>query len=1091
MTDTKKSRDDDYLGYGVYADTLWARIETALDKDADGKAELGDDPLVVGIFGEWGAGKSKLLDLVLQRAKDLAKQREFNRSHYDAGYGLTVPVYFQPWKYEHEPHLLVPLVLHILAALNETLKRGQTPYEGATEKAGAAWKKVMGALPSVVSGFEKLLDGAEDALGIPEPTGAGIAVAFAAKLASLRDKPKEVEPVVKKSLRYHGDGRFYYEIHEHLKHVTRPKKHAPIRNGVKIDADIRINFVVFIDDLDRCLPEKAVSTLEMIKTIFNVDSFAFVLALDEEVVERGIGHRYRDYSFKGKKPEMPITGFEYLEKIVHLPFRLPAITAEQAEKFIREYEGRLEPDANRRWFSPAESPQPLKAIDDEAHNHLTRSGRNFDLMPLVLSSFHAYVPRKLIRLVELMHQTASVADARDRPLLRTLGSFPDPRVVLTFVLIQLFQPELFRLLRRRYDALSQLISGYATKADASSSEPPKKPLFTLSDVSDIDLWAWVGEGSKIRCASDASAANDDVTDPIGRIQAIADPDNRARAQQVRLPLVEHLVEFRSTQRHAFDVMRLLHSLHREMGVQALEIEAKRYFSLLGKVDELPTIYAQSDTVLGTATASGTIQVSIAENAGSVSAIATVEERMTDARPIQPVRDVAQLFADWRSDQQPVQANLAGNNNLQAGFVLAQVDSLMLLGLAQVWLGEDATLRSRQILLRGLQYLAPFIARDYSPEFWNLVKDALPEAEQDFSKEITDLAMLKRRELWADVRSTLGADDRFDRTTRFSEVKSDDQVKAPGTKLYLFRGDSKPSGSNPQDEPIPGFFRVKQLDQFVTTFHIEDATARPTVLEDFFVSRTLTTVDQYAAFIEDGGYDCNKNDFWDDQAKAWLNGESVFIKVGHDSNSVDVKFNEPRDCPFFWTVQRTHGSRAVYGVNWFEARAYARWLDKKLRDRIVSKFPPENKNRSYRIALPTSAQRERVARAATENSADGRDFPWGSLALESGLRANIRGSNIGRASVVGLFPANILGVFDLAGNLAEWQANRFDADQKDANVSFPKKKSFEPKDRIAILGGNWEAPASSARTSARDRQPPGIASNTVGFRLVLTQTGIRA
>lgn len=48
--------DDDPLGYDTYARTLWERIEQALNRDQGGK-KLGDDPLVVGIFGELGGGK--------------------------------------------------------------------------------------------------------------------------------------------------------------------------------------------------------------------------------------------------------------------------------------------------------------------------------------------------------------------------------------------------------------------------------------------------------------------------------------------------------------------------------------------------------------------------------------------------------------------------------------------------------------------------------------------------------------------------------------------------------------------------------------------------------------------------------------------------------------------------------------------------------------------------------------------------------------------------------------------------------------------------------------------------------------------------
>ena len=59
------NQNKDPLGYDLYAQTLWARIQTALNKDQGGQP-LGDDPLVVGIFGEWGAGKSYLLNRMLK-----------------------------------------------------------------------------------------------------------------------------------------------------------------------------------------------------------------------------------------------------------------------------------------------------------------------------------------------------------------------------------------------------------------------------------------------------------------------------------------------------------------------------------------------------------------------------------------------------------------------------------------------------------------------------------------------------------------------------------------------------------------------------------------------------------------------------------------------------------------------------------------------------------------------------------------------------------------------------------------------------------------------------------------------------------------
>ena len=81
---------------------------------------------------------------------------------------------------------------------------------------------------------------------------------------------------------------------------------------------------------DAC-PRKAIELLESIKLFLDIKGCAFVLAVDDEVVERGITHRYRDYIFQSKKEQLdadfrpPISGAEYLEKIIHLPVRLPAM----------------------------------------------------------------------------------------------------------------------------------------------------------------------------------------------------------------------------------------------------------------------------------------------------------------------------------------------------------------------------------------------------------------------------------------------------------------------------------------------------------------------------------------------------------------------------------------------------------------------------------------------------------------------------------------------------------------------------------------------------------------------------------------------
>ncbi|MBN1429772.1 MAG: SUMF1/EgtB/PvdO family nonheme iron enzyme, partial [Anaerolineae bacterium] len=94
--------------------------------------------------------------------------------------------------------------------------------------------------------------------------------------------------------------------------------------------------VLFIDDLDRCLPEKAIEVLEAIKLFLDVPRCAFFVAIDRQVIIEGVRVRYRDFD-----QHSPISGSEYIEKIIQLPFQLPPLKDEQVEEFICALDPRL------------------------------------------------------------------------------------------------------------------------------------------------------------------------------------------------------------------------------------------------------------------------------------------------------------------------------------------------------------------------------------------------------------------------------------------------------------------------------------------------------------------------------------------------------------------------------------------------------------------------------------------------------------------------------------------------------------------------------------------------------------------------------
>jgi len=86
--------------------------------------------------------------------------------------------------------------------------------------------------------------------------------------------------------------------------------------------------VVLVDDLDRCLPETVVATLEAVKLFLSVPKMAFVLAADRRTVSLAIASQYEP------SPQASEMGRQYLEKIVQIPVRVPALGRAEAETYL-------------------------------------------------------------------------------------------------------------------------------------------------------------------------------------------------------------------------------------------------------------------------------------------------------------------------------------------------------------------------------------------------------------------------------------------------------------------------------------------------------------------------------------------------------------------------------------------------------------------------------------------------------------------------------------------------------------------------------------------------------------------------------------
>jgi gamma-glutamyl hercynylcysteine S-oxide synthase len=208
------------------------------------------------------------------------------------------------------------------------------------------------------------------------------------------------------------------------------------------------------------------------------------------------------------------------------------------------------------------------------------------------------------------------------------------------------------------------------------------------------------------------------------------------------------------------------------------------------------------------------------------------------------------------------------------------------------------------------------------------------------------------------------------------------------------------------------------------------------LPDYAIDRYPVTNREFAAFIEDGGY--QRRELWDPEGWLWAHWG------GH--RGPFWWWGDPEGSPAPFPAGPDHPDHPVVGVTWYEADAYARWSGKR---------------------LPTEAEWEKAARGT-----DARRFPWGDDFDPA--RANTREGGIGTLEPVGARPGgeSPFGVLDLAGNCFEWCADWYEpgAYATDALASTegqaPAMAETRGRRRKVCRGGAYDYPADGARCAHR-------------------------
>lgn len=97
--------------------------------------------------------------------------------------------------------------------------------------------------------------------------------------------------------------------------------------------------VLYIDDLDRCPPNKVVEVLEAVQLLVKTSLFIVVLAIDDRYIARALEEVYKGVLKRRGEP----SGIDYLEKIIQIPYRMRPISASQLKSYL-EFQMKVEED---------------------------------------------------------------------------------------------------------------------------------------------------------------------------------------------------------------------------------------------------------------------------------------------------------------------------------------------------------------------------------------------------------------------------------------------------------------------------------------------------------------------------------------------------------------------------------------------------------------------------------------------------------------------------------------------------------------------------------------------------------------------------
>ncbi len=297
---------------------MWNDVETTSDllnfsvlakTAAELIRESDSEPLSIGVSGSWGMGKSSLVKMIGETLKAESETAE--------KYVFTE---FNAWLYQGYEDARMALLQSIGDLLLEEAKKRETAVDKVTKFIKRInWLKI-------------------GKLAAPTATGAIVGGTIGGPVGAVIGA---VHNIIQKGDSISDDdflalSKAYGEVQPDLKEAlltskeqSSPKEINELRTLFEeILKELDIRLVVLVDDLDRCLPDTAISTLEAMRLLLFLPHTAFIIAADEEMIRQAVRHHFGGINISDDL----VTS--YFDKLIQIPLRVPRLGITEVKGYL-------------------------------------------------------------------------------------------------------------------------------------------------------------------------------------------------------------------------------------------------------------------------------------------------------------------------------------------------------------------------------------------------------------------------------------------------------------------------------------------------------------------------------------------------------------------------------------------------------------------------------------------------------------------------------------------------------------------------------------------------------------------------------------